>query len=325
MHPIIKMFIKREDIVFNMEEVIKVGDNSGKNKIGESQFYNLITGTEVSWQAIIYDLINSEQLDPWDIDIGVLADKYASIIQQMEEADFYISSKVLLACSLLLRLKSEILSNRYIQELDEAIYGKMEDKKYALERLELDEDEIPILVPKTPMSRYKRVTLQELMGALNKAIETENRRIKKDIKARQAEKSALVVLPRTDRVPLKDRISMVYDRIQGHITPTMKYMTFSELAPSREEKLVSFLPVLHLSNSDKLYLNQPKQFDEIFMRLEQLEEEIAELKKELGEATGEEVEAIEEEIVELEEFEEEMKTKVVEKKLKEVDKELEEE
>jgi segregation and condensation protein A len=307
-----------------MEEVIKVGDTSRKNKIGEGQFYNLITGNEVSWQAIIYDLINSEQLNPWDIDIGVLAEKYALVIQQMEEADFYISSKVLLACSLLLRLKSEILSNRYIQELDEAIYGKIEDKKYILERLELDEDEIPILVPKTPMSRYKRVTLQELMGALNKAIETENRRIRKDIKTRQAEKSALVVMPKLDRIPLKDRISMVFERINGHITPNVKHMTFSELAPSREEKLISFLPVLHLSNSDKLFLNQPKQFDEIFMRLEQLEEEIAELKKELGESTGEEAEEIEEELVELEEFEEEIKKSVVEKKLKEVDKELEE-
>jgi len=309
----------------NMEEEVRVGEtNPGKNKIGESQFYNLITGGEVSWQAIIYDLINSEQLNPWDIDIGILAEKYALVIQEMEEADFYISSKVLLACSLLLRLKSEILSNRFIQELDEAIYGKAEDKKYVLERIELDEDEIPILVPKTPMARYRRVTLQELMGALNKAIETENRRIRKDIKTRQAEKSALIVLPRLDRIPLKDRVSMVFERIRGHIKSDIKHMAFSELAPSREEKLVSFLPILHLSNAERVYLNQPKQFDEVFMRLEQLEEEIAELKKELGEATGEEVEEIEEELVELEEFEEEMKKKVVEKKVKEVDKELEE-
>jgi segregation and condensation protein A len=307
-----------------MEDVIKVGEPSGKNKIGDSQFYNLITGTEVSWQAIIYDLINSEQLNPWDIDIGVLADRYALIVQEMEDADFYISSKVLLACSLLLRLKSEILSNRYIQELDEAIYGKIEDKKYILERLELDEDEIPILVPKTPMARYKKVTLQELMGALNKAIETENRRIRKDIKNRQAEKSALIVMPKTDRIPLKDRISMVFQKITGHITPSIKHITFSELAPSREEKLVSFIPILHLSNSDRLFINQPKQFDEIFLRLEQLEEEIAEIKKELGEADGEIAEELEEELVELEEFEEEIKNSVVEKKLKEVDKELEE-
>ncbi|MEI7718502.1 MAG: segregation/condensation protein A [archaeon] len=298
------------------------------NKIGAGQFYNLITGGEVSWQAIIYDLIKTEQLDPWDIDIGVLADKYAIIVQEMEEADFWISSKVLLACSLLLRLKSEILLNRYIQEMDEAIYGKSEDKKYLLERIELDEDEIPILVPKTPMARYKKVTLQELMGALNKAIETENRRIRKDIKARQAEKSALVVLPNSNRIPLKDRIEVIFRKIIGTIQkPSEQHITFSQLAPTREEKLASFLPVLHLSNSDKLFITQLKHFDEIYMRLEQLQEEIDLLKRELGEAENiskEDEAKMEEELGELEDFEDEMKTALDKKKLKQVDKELEE-
>jgi len=305
------------------------GENSAKSKIGESQFYTLITGDEVSWQAIIYDLIKTEQLDPWDIDVGVLADKYILVIQQMEEANFYISSKVLFACSLLLRLKSEILSNRYMQEIDEAIYGKQDEKRYLLERITLDDDEIPVLVPKTPMPRFKKVTLQELMGALHKAIETENRRIRKDIKQRQAEKSALVVLPNASRIPLKDRISLVDEKIRNHLSNAQnEHMKFSELAPTREEKLSSFLPILQLSNHEKLYLRQPKQFEEIYMRLEQLQEEIEEIKKELGEAiAGENEEAVEElvtELEEVEEFEKEMEKKIIDKKVKEVDKELEE-
>lgn len=302
-------------------------ESNSTNKIGAGQFYNLITGGEVSWQAIIYDLIKTEQLDPWDIDIGVLADRYAIVVQEMEEADFWISSKVLLACSLLLRLKSEILLNRYIQEMDEAIYGKSGDKKYLLERIELDEDEIPILVPKTPMARYKKVTLQELMGALNKAIETENRRIRKDIKTRQAEKSALVVLPNSNRIPLKDRIEAVFGILRGKIKNPNEHVTFSQLAPTREEKLASFLPILHLSNSNELYLTQLKHYEEIYLRLEQLQEEIDLLKKELGEAdnVSKEDEAImEEELGELEEFEDEMKTALDKKKLKQVEKELEE-
>jgi len=311
-----------------MEEEVKL-NSSGKNRIGAGQFYSLITSGEVSWQAIIYDLIKTEQLDPWDIDIGILADRYTLIVQEMEEADFWVSSKVLLACSLLLRLKSEILLNRYIQEMDEAIYGKQGDKKYLLERIELNEDEIPILVPKTPMARYKKVTLQELMGALHKAIETENRRIRKDIKARQAEKSALVVLPNANRIPLKDRISGIFGKINSAIKkPKEEHITFSQLAPTREEKLASFLPVLHLSNSNQLYLTQLKQFEEIYMRLEQLQEEIDLLKKELGEAENlskEEEAKMEDELEELEEFEEEMKEKITEKKIKQIDKELEEE
>lgn len=269
-----------------MEEANK---NPSKNRIGAGHFYNLITSGEVSWQAIIYDLIETEQLDPWDIDIGVLAEKYATVIQEMEEADFFISSKVLLACSLLLRIKSERLLYKYIQEIDEAMYGKQDDKKYALERIELSDDEIPILVPRTPMSRFKKVTLQELMGALHKAIETENRRIRKDVKARQAEKSALIVLPNSNRVPLRDRISGIFQKIQNAIqNPKKDYFMFSGLAPSREEKLASFLPILHLSNINRIYLSQSKQFDEIYMRLEKLQEEIDSLKEELGESNSSE-------------------------------------
>lgn len=246
-------------------------DKKETNKVNQNQVYDLITGGEVSWQEIIYDLIRTEQLDPWDLDITLLAEKYLEKIRALEEENFFVSSKVLLACSLLLRLKAELLANRFIQGLDEALYGKQEDKKYTYERIQLDEDEIPILVPKTPMPRFKRVTLQELMGALNKAIETENRRIKKEIKVRQAEKAALVVLPRIDKIPLKDRISAVFTKIKAYVhhpvTPKER-MTFSELAPSRTEKLSAFLPVLHLANQERVYLDQEKHFEEIFMMLE---------------------------------------------------------
>lgn len=241
-----------------------------EEKINQNQVYDLITGGEVSWQEIIYDLIRTEQLDPWDLDISLLAEKYLDKIRQLEEESFFVSSKVLLACSLLLRLKAELLANRFIQGLDEALYGKQDGKKYEYERIHLDEDEIPILVPKTPMARFKRVTLQELMGALNKAIETENRRIKKEIKFRQAEKAALVVMPRMDKVPLKDRISAAFSKLKSFISPDEKRnrMPFSTLAPSRTEKLAAFLPVLHLSNQEKIYLDQEKHFDEFFMMLE---------------------------------------------------------
>ncbi|MAH51141.1 hypothetical protein CMI37_35315 [Candidatus Pacearchaeota archaeon] len=258
-----------------------------QDKINQGQFFNLITSEELSWQAIIYDLIKTEQLDPWNIDIGVLADKYIETIQQLEEADFFISSKVLLACSLLLRLKSEILLNTHIQSLDEALYGKQENQ-YSFERIEIDEDELPLLVPRTPMARHRKVTLKELMSSLNKAIDTENRRIKREIKSKQAEKSALTVLPKTSRIPLKTRIKDIFLRIQNHIKQPEKIrMKYSELAPSREEKIASFLPVLHLSNNKKVYLKQDIHFDEISMALEMHEEEARALRKELAELTEE--------------------------------------
>ncbi len=253
-----------------------------EDQISQLQFYDLITGEEVSWQAIIYDLIKTEQLDPWDIDLGILADKYSQVVREMEDANFFVSSKVLLACSLLLRLKSEILINQYIRDLDEALYGRKDTKRYELERIELDEDELPILVPRTPIPRYKRVTLQELMASLNQAMETENRRIRRDIKVRQANKSALTVMPNKNRIPLKDRIAAVLKRIKQHMKqPSTDHMKFSHLAQTREERLLSFVPILHLSNNEEIYLYQQIHFGEIHMRLNKIEEHIEGLQEEM--------------------------------------------
>tara|TARA_Y100000310_G_scaffold319284_1_gene374392 strand:+ start:601 stop:1413 length:813 start_codon:yes stop_codon:yes gene_type:complete len=264
-------------------------NSENNNFINQDQFFDLISSEELSWQSIIYDLVKTEQLNPWNIDLGILAERYVETIQKLEEADFFVSSKILLACSLLLRLKSEILINSYIQSLDEALYGNKTNKKYEFEKIEIDEGDLPLLVPRTPMPRHKKVTLKELMSALNKAVDTENRRIKKEIRNRQAEKSVLVVLPSKNFIPLKTRIKNIFKVLNNHMEDGNSHMKFSHLAPGREEKLASFFPILHLSNSNKIFLKQPAHFDEIHMSLKVYDDELKELEKELGLIIDEEI------------------------------------
>ena len=95
--------------------------DSSKNSVKQDQIHDLLFNREIGWQEIIYDLINTEQLDPWDIDITVLTEGYLQKIQNLEEADFFVSSKVLLAAALLLRIKSEILLNKHIKSIDEIL------------------------------------------------------------------------------------------------------------------------------------------------------------------------------------------------------------
>ena len=83
-------------------------DVESTKRVSQEQIHDLLFGKEVSWHSIIYDLINTEQLDPWDIDITLLSDKYLDTVRGLEEANYVISSKVLLAAALLLRIKSEI-------------------------------------------------------------------------------------------------------------------------------------------------------------------------------------------------------------------------
>ncbi len=262
-------------------------------KISQEQLYDILTSKEASWQAIIYELIQTEQLDPWNIDLCLLAQRYLEKIRELEEANFFISSKVLLAASLLLRIKSEVLLDKYIRSLDEILFGKKEEKKTVMERIEIDENELPELFPRTPLPRFRQVTLQELMSALNKAINTEHRRIKRGIIEKQAEKLSQVDIPRT-RVNIRDRIRQIYAKVMVYFKkkPQSK-LSFTELAgEGREEKLAAFLPLLHLDNQQKVWLFQEKHFDKIWIwlyeiykkqqALEMVEEEIGQVEEELG-------------------------------------------
>lgn len=298
-----------EEFMPNREEYEKEAEKTEKKeseKIGQEQFYEVITGRQADWQTIIYDLINSDQLDPWDIDIVLLTKRYFEKILELEaekseEPDFYISSKVLLAAALLLRIKSEFLLNKHMKSIDEILFGKPDDKKYIMERIEINEDELPVLIPKTPLPRARRITLSELMNALSNAINTETRRIKKEVALKRAKKLSEIDFPTFRKIDLKDRIKQFYAKIlttirKAAITPEKESnkSCYSNLAgKEREERLACFLPLLHLSNTKKLWLEQEKHLDEIWVFLyeyfdknrdrffEEVEEEKEEIPNEL--------------------------------------------
>jgi len=279
----------------NAKSEEELGENEVKKpKVHQEEIHKIIFSREIGWQEIIYDLINTEQLDPWDVNITILTEKYLEKIRELEEADFLVSSKVLLAASLLLRIKSEILLNRYITSIDEILFGKKELKKTVLERIELDED-IPLLIPRSPIPRFRRVTLQELIESLNKAIITENRRIKKEIINNNAIREAGISLPKKS-YSIKDRIEGVYKKIINGLGAGQekKKVTFSEIVgPGREERVMSFPPMLHLEHQKRVWLHQEKHFEEIDIWLHETyfkhnPDPFEELRKELEEAMKEE-------------------------------------
>jgi len=245
-----------------------LSNENTKKSVGQEQIHDLLFSKEIGWQEIIYDLINTEQLDPWNIDITVLSDGFLKKIEVLEEADFFISGKVLFAAALLLRIKSEILLNKYIKSIDEILFGNKDEKRYVMERIELDE-EIPELIPRSPMPRFKKVTLKELIDSLNKAIITENRRIKSEILNKNALRESEISLPKR-KFSIKDKILDIYNKLFGHLgTEERKKISFTEfVGKEKEEKLASFSPLLHLENQQKVWLEQENHFDEIHIWLQ---------------------------------------------------------
>ncbi len=242
-----------------------------KSSVNQEQIHDLLFNREIGWQDILYDLINTDQLNPWNIDIGLLSQGFLKKIREYEEMDFFVSSKVLLAAALLLRIKSEMILSRYMKSIDEILFGSKEEEKRELERIELDED-IPELVPRSPIPRFRKVTLNELIDSLNKAIVTENRRIKKVIIDRNALREIGLSIPRKN-YNIKNKLSSLHGKIKGHFKENAghKKVSYTKIiGTDKEERALSFFPILQLESNGKLWLEQEDHFEEIHIWLKHI-------------------------------------------------------
>jgi len=220
----------------------------------------LLQEDELTWQTIIYDLIKSEQMNPWDIDISTLTKKYIQVIKQLKEANFFISGKVLLAAALLLKIKSHRLITEDIANLDSYLFSKEEEFEEIEDHSYIQDEEIPRLAIKTPQPRKKRVSVNDLINALQKALKVSNR---KEIK-KQLERNFKPPEVPEKKIDITELIKDIYEKIMNFFKKK-ESVTFSKLVVSgkREDKILTLIPLLHLDNQEKINLYQEQHFGEI--------------------------------------------------------------
>ena len=62
-----------------------------------------------SWKQVLIELVMTERLDPWNIDIVVVADSFFNYVKKMEKFDFHIPANIILASAILLKYKSNAI------------------------------------------------------------------------------------------------------------------------------------------------------------------------------------------------------------------------
>ena len=229
----------------------------------QNQLYDmLMKEDEITWQTIIYDLIKTEQMDPWDIDISLLSNKYLETVKAMKDMNMFISGKIVLAAALLLRIKSTKLVEEDLALFDQFLFHpeaeELLDDIAGLEASHRVKD-IPRLAIKTPQARKKKVTVQDLMLALQKALEVNQRKIMREVK----ERSITMHLPKV-KIDITALIRGMYEKILDFFKRGEE-VTFTKLVPGdkKEDKVYTFIPLLHLDNQGKINLTQEKPFSEI--------------------------------------------------------------
>ncbi|MBI2445061.1 segregation/condensation protein A [Candidatus Micrarchaeota archaeon] len=202
-----------------------------------------------TWKELLIELVSTEQMDPWDIDVGLVAQKYIERVRGMQSMDLRVPANVILAAALLLRFKSEHLI--------------VEDEPDAdtFEEAALRDEVLPELVFRVNRPRRRRMTLDELMKSLEDVI----RKGRKSAPPRTFFPAMLIEVPELD---MDQKMQKVYDKVIQQ-QDSEGIVLFSNLLDERNAEQVArhLLPVLHLVQDHKIHAWQDHFFGEIFIKI----------------------------------------------------------
>ena len=211
---------------------------------------------ESNWEEVLEYVITEEGMDPWDVDIAKLADAFTDYVKTVGKLDFRVPARVIIIAAVLLRMKMEIL---IFEEEEKREKEKKEDEL-------IDISKVPDLEAPIKRTPKRKVTLDELVGALEKAFRTKEIRETKKARARRRVEE----LMEEDYVDIDKKIDELYSRISGVLDKLKKgEITFSELVPKweRNEIVENFLPLLHLTQEGKVTCEQKELFKEIYIKI----------------------------------------------------------
>jgi chromatin segregation and condensation protein Rec8/ScpA/Scc1 (kleisin family) len=129
---------------------------------------------------------------------------------------------------------------------------------------------------------------------VNKTIKTENRRIEREVVKKNSLRQSSMSLPKS-KINLRSRIKEIYKKLFFHLgkNDNMQKISLSEFVEGKkEEKIISFLPLLQLENQEKIWMEQEFHFDEIYIWLRETylknnPEPFADLREEIERANRE--------------------------------------
>ena len=238
-----------------------------QNKQGQDYILELLFDKdEVTWQTLLYELVKTEQMDPWDIDIGLIAERFLEMLGTLKEMDFRIPGKVILAAAVMLKIKSNRLLGADLAYFD-GLFKEQEEEEGLLDEIKTEETKEDLsdvrLIPRTPQPRKRKVSIFDLVDALQRAIEVKKRRVMRDIPSVQLE------IPKK-KVEISQIIKDTYGKIKFFfMKDKYRKLTFSQLIPSesKQDKVYTFIPLLHLTHQRKIDMLQYQHFGEIEIEL----------------------------------------------------------
>ncbi|MCQ8893725.1 MAG: segregation/condensation protein A [Methanolinea sp.] len=226
---------------------------------------------------ILVQMAEKGEIDPWNIDIVEVTDRFLRELERRKELDLRISGRTLFYAALLLRMKSEYLAAQAGDEGEDLPGEEGEGDETGFEMdfaygedsggpIELLEREIKRRLDRKQL-RKRPITLFELILEL-KAAEKEQRRKHRfihSIDPRFIETEDVVGIAHDEGY--REAAAAVLSRCEERMEQD-SVMTLEELAGIMGKRVIDvYIPLLYLMFEEKVYLWQDEFFGQVFIQL----------------------------------------------------------
>ncbi|MFW5865657.1 MAG: segregation/condensation protein A [Nanoarchaeota archaeon] len=229
---------------------------------------------DLDWKDMMYNLVQEEGMDPWDINVTKLSTRFLDLMNTLKEADFRIGGKIVLAASLLLKIKSDRLLIDDLKNLDNLINGVTGDETeellddgdfFEFEQSDLDKflNDGNKIVPRTPQPRERKVSVFDLVDALEQALESDGKRKQQILRNARPQQEQMQAPKKT--FDLNEKMQTLQKSLKKMFLKKTTKVYFTDLLSSKEkqDQVFTFLPLLHLENQRKIELLQENHFGPI--------------------------------------------------------------
>lgn len=204
-----------------------------------------------TWRDLLIRLVEKKDMDPWDIDIIELTNGFVEHIKNMKSFDLKVPANLLLAAAILLKFKSKIVGfeeSPVIEEAPDEMEVTQVDGEY-------------ILTTKQRFPPKRKVSMEELMKAMEEAIRMENFGVRK---TKQTKLPEIVFTPTNN----EEKIIRIFERVKEKADDEGMVL-FSELLfdETVEEKINVFIPIIYLAHDNKVKVWQEELFGDLFVKL----------------------------------------------------------
>ena len=232
-------------------------------RIAEIPIEELIGST---WEGAL-DRLTSD-MDPWDIDLTILARRYRDYVQALRELEFEIPGRMVLTCSILLRMKSDVLLAMEQPTDREGLVAELEDAiEQEIETWELPDDPDAFYLPVLRRPR-RQVTLLDLRNALTAAMKVNRRRAERLIEQFDLDEDDPFEYFEIGGTDFAGRLKALLEKIVNLITGH-RVLSFFRLLDrgDKEERVERFFEVLHLAAEGQITCSQKEFLGDILIQL----------------------------------------------------------